>query len=306
MTTMMTARLRMYLLVMGIATLACADSAWYESFTIGPKQQGMLKTTFSYNSTNRPDILTVPISLVVEGYKYVFNQTNDISDTFYWKRQNKNQYKYDKIIDASMGGRVKMSVNLLRQRVQINMQGVNLLVLNVTNKTGYHPVSVQIGAVESSEVPYFVNYHRRGFQPYASDFFLVRTTKFKYNSATADRFILTGICKYNAAGTLPDTINAIITVSGQGAISSFADLIFTVPLARTGPQSYAFNDGIRVMSLNFQSGVMSFRTIGQPLPVLASYQTNFNFRVNLDLNAGGFSQATTYRARTVGANVITY
>lgn len=306
MTTMMTARLRMYLLVLASATLACADSAWYESFTIRPKQQGMLKTTFSYNSTNRPDILTVPISLVVGGYKYVFNQTNDISDTFYWKRQNKHQYKYDKIIDASMGGRVKMSVNLLRQRVQINMQGVNLLVLNVTNKTGYHPVSVQIGTVESSEVPYFVNYHRRGFQPYASDFFLVRTTKFKYNSATADRFILTGICKYNASGTLPDTITAIITVSGQGAISSFTDLIFTVPLARTGPQSYAFNDGTRVMALNFQSGALSFRTIGQPLPVLASYQTNFNFRVNLDLNAGGFSQATTYRARTVGANVITY
>jgi len=305
MTTWMTARLRTYLLVLGVATLAGADNVWYESFTIRPKQQGTLKTTFSYNSTNRPDILTVPISIVVEGYTYVFNQTNTISDMFYWKRLNKNQYRYDKTIETI--GRVQMRVNLLRQRAQINMQGVNLLALNVTNKTGYHPVSVQIGAVESSEVPYFVNYHRRGFQPYASDFFLVRTTKLKYGSATADRFILTGICKYNAAGTLPDTVNATITISGQGAISSFADVIFTVPLARTGAQRYTFNDGTKAMSLNFQSGALSFHNIGQALPIaMAFYQTNFNFNVNLNLNGGGYSQSTTYRAKTVGASVITY
>ena len=60
------------------------------------------------------------------------------------------------------------------------------------------------------------------------------------------------------------------------------------------------------MSLNFQSGVFSFRNIGLPLPVLAPYQTNFNFSVNLNLNGGGFSQATTYRARTVGPYLITY
>jgi len=296
----------MYLLVLGAATLACADRVWYESFTIRPRQMGTLRTTFSYNSTNWPNVLTVPISLVVEGYTYVFNQTNDISDTFFWKRQGTNQFNYKQIIQNV--GLVKMNLNLRRQRVKIAMQQVNLLILNVTNRTGYHPVTLQIGGIESSEAPYFVNYQRNGTRPYASDFFFVRTTKLKYASATSDSFMLTGICKYNAPGPLPDTINATITVSGQGTISSFADLIFTVPLARTGSQRYTFNDGTKAMSLNFQSGALSFHNVGQALPItMAPHQTNFNFNVKLNLGGdGGFSQTTTYRARTVGNTTIQY
>jgi len=302
---MMTARLRMYLLVMGIATLACADRAWYESFTIKPRQMGTLRTTFSYNSTNWPNILTVPISLVVGGYTYVFNQTNDISDTFFWKRQSTNQYKYKKIIQDV--GLVKMTLNLRKQRVKIDMQQVNLLILNVTNRTGYHPVTIQIGTIASSEQPYFVNYHRNGTRPYATNFFFVRTTQFKYGSATADRFALTGICKYNTTATLPDTLDAMLTVSGQGTHSSFTNLLFYVPLARTGPQRYTFNDGTKAMMLNFQSGALTFRNVGQALPVLAPYQTNFNFHVMLELGGtGGFAQVTTYRARTVGKTSIQY
>jgi hypothetical protein len=305
MTTWMTTRLRTYLVVLGVATLACADRAWYEAFTIKPKQRGTLRTTFTYNSTNWPNVLAVPISLVVGGYTYVFNQTNDISDTFYWKRQSTNQFKYKKIIQDN--GLVQMNLNLRKQRVKIDMQQVNLLILSVTNRTGYHPVTIQIGGIESSEQPYFVNYQRNGTRPYSSNFFLVRSTKLKYNSATADRFMLTGICKYNDAGTLPDTVNAIITVSGQGTISSFAGLTFNVPLARTGTQRYKYNDGTKAMSLNFQSGALSFRNTGAALPIaMATHQTNFNFKVELNLAGGGFTEATTYRAKSVGPTVITY
>jgi hypothetical protein len=304
----MTTRARVLLLVLGVAALAVADRVWYEAFTIKPKQKGTLRATFSYNSTNWPDLLEEPVSLSVGGYKYIFNQTNDISDNFFWKRPNKHQYNYKQIIQNV--GLVKMNLNLRTQRAKVSMQQVNLLILQipVSNRTDFFPVSLQIGPVESSEDPYFKNYQRNGTRPYSNNFFFVRTTKLKYGSATQDRFQMTGICKYNAYTSLPATVNATLTAAGEGAVSSFAGLVFNVPLARMNQNLYAYNDGTKSMTINFQTGALSFRNVGQPLPItMAQYQTNFNFMVNLQLSdAGGFSELTTYRAKTVSRNTIQY
>ena len=74
---------------------ACAaDRVWYDAFKVTPRQHGSLKAHCYYNATSIVDVLTSPIVLSVAGYSYIFNATNDIKDTFYWKKQARLRWKY--------------------------------------------------------------------------------------------------------------------------------------------------------------------------------------------------------------------
>ncbi len=292
--------------VMALSVMA-QDNVYFRKFKISPKQHGMIKTKFYYNSVEFPDILSSIVTLSFNEYTYVFNQTNDISDMFYWRRTHKINgiYKYDNWIDR--GGRVKMLINTRRQWADVHLKGVNLLGLS-TNKTGVHTVSVQISDMQKAEHVYFVNYSHAGRMPYDTNFFMVRALQMRYNKGLADMFYMRFICKYNYYLDLPEMVPATFVVDGVGGVSEFTGLTFFVPLMRQNKTTFTGQEGPVRATVNFKTGTGSLVFKKQALPIeIAPYQSNFVFTVRAIIGEPQvFDEQTSLRASHIHANRMSY
>jgi len=303
----------------GYSALACAsacvmlcaspgvaqDNVYYRSFKLKPTQRGKLKTKFYYNSVEFPDILSSIVTLSFNEYTYVFNQTNDISDMFYWRRISKPNgiYKYDRWIDK--GGRVQMVINARRQWATVNMKGVNLLGLS-TNRTGVHTVGLQISQMQKSERVKFVNYKHAGRMGYETNFFYVRALFMRYGRGPADTLTMRFIAKHHEPESLPASLPATFVVDGVGGVSSFSGLTFNVPLARQGKGTFAGKQGFVHAVVNFKSGKGKLTYSKQALPIsLTPSQSNMIFTVRAVFGAA-FDEQSSFRAGYVRANTIKY
>ncbi|MCX7847406.1 MAG: hypothetical protein N2595_05210 [bacterium] len=283
------------------------NSVYYRLFKLKPTQRGKLKAKFYYNSVEFPDILSSIVTLSFNEYTYVFNQTNDISDMFYWRRRSKLNgiYRYQRWMDK--GGRVKMLINARKQWGTVDMKGVNLLALS-TNRTGIHSLGLQISGMQKTERVKLVGYKHAGPMPYETNFFFVDGLTMRYNKGPADMLLIRFIAKYNAPQSLPNTVPATFVVDGQGQVSSFSGLTFTVPMTRQTKVSFAGQSGpVRTM-VNFKTGkgVMVYKK--QALPItLAPMQTNMVFTVRATFGAPVvFDEQTAFRAGYVRPNYFRY
>lgn len=293
--------------VMYTLTALAQDNVYYRVFKLKPTQHGKLKTTFYYNSVEFPDILSSMVTLSFNEYTYVFNQTNDISDMFYWRRTSKVNgiYKYDRWIDK--GGRVKMLINARQQWGTVNMKGVNLLGLS-TNRTGVHAVGLQIAGLQKTERLKLVKYKHAGRMSYETNFFMVRSLSMRYNKGPADMFMLRFYAKYNYPEQLPANVPATFVVDGHGGVSSFSGLTFNVPLERQTKVTFAGQQGPVRAVVNFKTGTGTLVFKNQPLPItLAPSQSNMVFTVRATFGAPiVFDEETSFRAAHVQANTIRY
>lgn len=294
------------LLMYALAAVA-QDNVYYRVFKLKPTQRGKLKTKFYYNSVEFPDILSSIVTLSFNEYTYVFNQTNDISDMFYWRRTSKVNgiYKYDRWIDK--GGRVKMLINARQQWATVDMKGVNLLGLS-TNRTGVHSVGLQIAGLQKTERLALVNYKHAGRMAYETNFFMVRSLNMRYNKGLADMFMLRFYAKYNYAEDLPATVPATFVVDGEGQVSSFTGLTFSVPLQRQTTVTFAGQEGPVRAVVNFKTGTGTLVFKKQALPItLAPSQSNMVFTVRATFGAPAvFDEQTSFRAAHVHVNNIRY
>lgn len=290
------------------AIAGAADRVWYNAVKISPRQHGSLRAHCFYNATSVVDVLTSPIALSVAGYSYVFNETNDIKDTFYWKKESKIRWKYYKLVEYS--GSVKMQLNLRQQSADFTFKNVNLLILNVTNRTGYHPVTLTIGDIKTVETPYFVNWNRGGWRPYANDLLYVRGATMRYNSPGADRIVMNGICKYNAYTNLPGTVVAHVLIEGEGQVSgNMLPLDIPLQLSRVGPDRFVQKGPDSSAAFNFKNGRFNLRRVRTTFDTgLADTQTNFNFSVTITIGDGdgSFNENVGFRAKDVRNRMIIY
>lgn len=286
---------------------AAQDNVYYRVFRLKPTQRGKLKTKFYYNHVEFPDILSSIVTLSFNEYTYVFNQTNDISDMFYWRRISKVNgiYKYDRWIDK--GGRVRMLINARQQWASVDMKAVNLLGLS-TNRTGMHAIGLQIAGLQKTERLKLVNYKHAGRMPYETNFFMVRALSMRYNKGPSDMFMLRFCAKYNYAEQLPASVPATFVVDGQGGISSFSGLTFNVPLQRHTKVTFAGQAGPVRATVNFKTGTGRLVFNKQALPVtLAPSQSNMIFSVRARFGAPAvFDEQTSFRAARVHVNNIRY
>lgn len=293
-------------LMYGLTALA-QENVYFRKFTLRPTQRGKLQTTFYYNGVEFPDILTAIVTLSFNEYTYVFNQTNDISDMFYWRRISKVNgiYKYHRWMDN--GGRIKMLINARQQWATVDMKGVNLLGLS-TNRTGIHAIGVQIGGLKKTERLMLVNYGHADRMPYETNFFFVDTLTMRYNKGLADLFMMRFRAKYNYAEQLPATVPATVVVDGQGQVSTFTGLTFNVSLLRQSKTAFAGEGGPLRMAVNFKTGAGTLVFKNHPLPLtLAPSQSNMVFTVRATFGAPAvFDEQTSFRAAHVHVNNIRY
>lgn len=294
------------IILLGHVEPVCAQgNVYYRMFLLKPKQHGSLKAKFYYNSEEFPDILSSIVTLSFNEYTYVFNQTNDVSDMFYWRRKSKANgiYRYERWMDK--GGRVRMHINARQQWGTVNMKGVNLLALS-TNRTGIHSIGLQISGMHKTERVKLVNYRHAGRMPYETNFFFVEGLNMRYNNGANDFLLMRFIAKYNSPESLPGTVPAQFVIDGQGAVSSFSGLTFNVPLSRLTKVTFAGEGGPIRAVVNFKTGKGWVMYRKQALPVsLAPMQSNMVFTVQARFG-GVFDEQTSFRAAYVRPNNIRY
>ena len=287
-------------------TAVAADSVWYQFIKVTPIKQGTMKATFYYNTTNQPNVLKVPVSFGIDAYKYVFNQTNDISDMFYWKKQG-TQYKYLQYINTF--GIIRMNVDVKKQSGTLSLQKVNLEAFAVTNRTGYHSARLQIGDLDVTEVPWFVNFGHQSTMRYEDSFLWMRNFLLMYDKVSSDQLIVRGIAKYNAYTNKPavTTFPVTLIVRGESDNSTIPEFTRTGTATLAGVGTYNVTGELQG-KFTFSSGQFWLKQHA-PIspPGAANYQSNCNIFVTIRLGAPPvYDETVAVRAKTVGKNRISY
>jgi hypothetical protein len=275
---------------------------------VKPVKRGKMKATFYYNTTNWPDILNVPVSFSINDHKYIFNQTNDYNDVFYWKKRNTQGTRFKYLRYVNTYGSVRMDIDVKKQYGTLSLQSVNLEAY-ATNRTGYHSTRLQIGDLDVTVLPWYQGFVHQSGMRYEDDLLWMRDFLLVYDSVSRDQLMVRGIARYNAYTNTPlqpVMFPVALTVRGESINSTIPEFTRAGTATRTGNGTYTVTGPLQG-KFTFSSGQFLLKQHA-PFPFFtASYQSNCNIFVTLKLgDPVFFEKSIAVRAQSVQKNRISY